>query len=299
MASPSRSAWAISAISWAWNSRHSKLASWLIATVMPKMRPCHASSNTSSPFLRGNAAAPFMSAISRLGTVSIDVPLPRGRRGGPRHRHADHRVARDQTRQLGFAQSFGAGGALGEHQVPELGTRVPDANLHALGQVDAEFAQHHAGLAHGARAVLERLVPDRRQADERVRIARAERAHDHVVNARPVLDDLEVDAAEAQLLDGRGAVGKEPLLVRWVEPRPRHDLGAVVRSDVLLVRAHDAVDRVAGDELLFHQQGLERAHAQREDRFGLPVMMAVLVAVVVMGVAHDVLLPGAAPAGSR
>src|SRR2546422_1727562 len=38
------------------------------------MRPCHASSKTSSPFFLGNAAWPDMSAISRLGTESIELP---------------------------------------------------------------------------------------------------------------------------------------------------------------------------------------------------------------------------------
>src|SRR6266850_5339428 len=228
-----------------------------------------------------------------------DASLPGGRRGWPHDCHADHRVPRDHLGQLSLAHSLGAGGPLGQYQIPELGARVPDADLHALGKIDAELAQHDAGLAHRPRAVLERLVPDRRQADERVRVARAERADDHVVDAGPVLDDLQVDAAEAQLLDGLRPVGQEPLLVRRVDPRPRDDLGAVVRADVLLVRAHDAVDGLARDELLLHQQGLERAHAQREDRFGLPVMMAMLVAVLVMGVAHDGLLPGAATAGSR
>ena len=62
-------------------------------------------------------------------------------------------------------------------------------------------------------------------------------------------------------------VGEEPLLGTPGRPtRARDDLGAVVRADVLLVGADDAVDRLARDELLLDQQGLERADAQREDR---------------------------------
>ena len=149
----------------------------------------------------------------------------------------------------------------------------------ALGQVDAELAQHHARLAHRARAVLERLVPDGRQADEGVRIAGAERAHDDVVDAGRVLDHLEIDAAEAQLLDGRRPVGEEALLVVRVDPRARHDLGAVVRADVLLVGADDAVDGLARDEPLLDEQRLERADAQREDGLRLAVMVPVIVVV--------------------
>jgi hypothetical protein len=119
------------------------------------------------------------------------------------------------------------------------------------------------------------------------------------VDAGRVLDHLKIDAAEAQLLDGVGAVREQPLAVRWIDPRARHDLGAVVRPDVLLVGADDAVDRVAGDELLLHQQGLERADAEGQQRLRLAVVMAMLVAVFVrvVGGTHVVLLAGAA--GSR
>src|SRR5262245_39020295 len=147
----------------AWNSRHAKVASWLIATVMPKMRPCHASSKTSSPFFLGSAAGPVMSAISRLGTGSIVASGSAGRgRRGPDDRHADHRVAGDERGQVDLAQTLGAGGPLRQDEIAELGARVPDADLGAVRQLDAELAQDHARLAHGARAVLEGLVPDGR-----------------------------------------------------------------------------------------------------------------------------------------
>src|SRR2546426_192671 len=175
------------------------------------------------------------------------------------------RVPRDQLRQLGLAQALGAGRALRQDQISQLGARVPDADLDALGQVDTELAQHLARLPHRAGPVLERLVPDRRQPDERVGITGAERADHEIVDAGLVLDDLEIDAAEAQLLDGRRPVGEEPLLVRRVDPGPGDDLGAVVRADVLLVSADDAIDGFARDELLFHEQRLERADAQREN----------------------------------
>src|SRR5713101_99398 len=221
------------------------------------------------------------------------TPLRSAGRGGRVDRHADHRVTRDQLPERGLAQAFGAGGPLRKNQVPELGARVPDPDLHALGQVDAELAQHHARLPYRAGAVLERLVPDWREPDESVRIARAERADDEVVDAGRVLDHLEVDPAEAKLFDGRRPVGEEPLAVRRIDPGAGDDLGAVVRPDVLLVGADDAVDGLARDELLLDEQRLEGADPEREDGFRL----AVMVPVFVVGAAHDVLLAGAA--GSR
>src|SRR5213593_1403928 len=113
-------------------------------------------------------------------------------RAGVHQRDPDHRVTRDQLRERVLAQTFGAGGPLRKHEVAELGARVPDLDLHALGQVDAELAQR-------PRAVLERLVPDGRKPDEGGRIAGAERADDEVVHAGRVLDHLEIDAAETQL----------------------------------------------------------------------------------------------------
>ena len=47
-----------------------------------------------------------------------------------------------------------------------------------------------------------------------------------------------------------------------VDPRPRDDLGAVLRSDVVLVELDDRVDRVGRDEALLGEQRLERAGAQ-------------------------------------
>src|SRR3989449_9796151 len=155
---------------------------------MPKMRPCHASSKTSSPFFLGNAAWPDMSAISRLGTGSIELSSRSAGRGGRDDRHADHRVTRDQLRERGFAQAFGAGGPLRKNQVPELGARVPDPDLHALWQVDAELAQHHARLPYRAGAVLERLVPDWRGPHERGGVAGGGRADGEGGGGRRVVD---------------------------------------------------------------------------------------------------------------
>src|SRR2546426_9006376 len=170
---------------------------------MRKRRPCHASSKTSSPFFLGNAAWPDMSAISRLGTGSLEPPPRSAGRGGRDDRHADHRVTRDQLRERGLAQAFGAGGPLRKNQVPELGARVPDPDLHALGQVDAELAQHHARLPYRAGAVLERLVPDWREAGESGRVAGGEGADDEGGGAGGGVDHPEGGPPPAKLLPAR------------------------------------------------------------------------------------------------
>jgi hypothetical protein len=59
------------------------------------------------------------------------------------------------------------------------------------------------------------------------------------VHLRRVLDDPEIDTAEAQLLDAGAAVGQETFLVSGIDPGPGDDLGAVVRADVLLVGADE------------------------------------------------------------
>ena len=188
---------------------------------MPKMRPCHASSKTSSPFFRGSAAAPaHVGDLSARDWIHRRPPAQRAAPAGGLTTATpiiESRVT-SLARSASLRRSVPAGRS-GKHEVAKLGARVPDANLRALGQVDAELAQHHARLAHRARAVLEGLVPDGRQPDQRVRIARAERADHEVVDAGRVLDHLEVDAAEAQLLDGRRAVGEQPRAIRRDRPR--------------------------------------------------------------------------------
>src|SRR5439155_865459 len=205
-----------------------------------------------------------------------------------------HRVARDQVRQLGLAQAFGPGGTLWENQVAELRARVPDADLHALGQVDAELVQHHARLTHRPRAVLERLVPDRREADESMRIAGAERANDQIVYSGRVLDHLEVDPAEAQLFDRRGPVGEEALAVRRIDPGAGVEADAVervgllalsvsvgVRKDEGPVHAGDDAGlaaRVAGQPRVSHRRVVAREDAiscrEARRRSGLAVASA-------------------------
>src|SRR6266851_2751980 len=248
---------------------------------MPKMRPCHASSKTSSPFFLGNAAWPDMSAISRLGTGSIE--LPSDQRAAGAGTTATPIIASRVTSSPSAASLRRSvpGGRCGR-------TRYRSSALESqirISTLSGRSTPNSRNTTRGSRTGRER--------DESVRIAGAERADDEVVDAGRVLDHLEVDPAEAKLFDGRRPVGEEPLAVRRIDPGAGDDLGAVVRPDVLLVGADDAVDGLARDELLLDEQRLEGADPEREDGFRL----AVMVPVFVVGAAHDVLLAGAA--GSR
>ena len=131
-------------------------------------------------------------------------------------------------------QPRGVRRALGQHHVARVGGRVPDADLDFGRQVEAHLAQHRARLAHHARAVLEILVPVGRQADDRERRARAQRAADHVLapwacsRARRGGDGAWASTGRAP---HRGlAVGEQARLECRVGPRPGDDAGAVARD---------------------------------------------------------------------
>ena len=84
-----------------------------------------------------------------------------------------------------------------QHEEARLGGRIPHADLGVLRQRDAEIGEHAARVLHGARAIRRGLVPDRRQAEHFPRVAGAERAHDHVVALRRVLDRHQMIAGAA------------------------------------------------------------------------------------------------------
>src|SRR5262249_28273688 len=149
--------------------------------------------------------------------------------------------------------------------VADLRARIPDANLRLRGQGDAELREHLARLEDGAGTVGGRLVPYGREPEHRPRVAGAERAHDDVVDGRRGLDGDELGAtpaaAEAELGDGRGAIGEEALLVDGIDPGARHYLGAVHRPHVLLVRLDNLVHHLGGQEALVDEERLERPNA--------------------------------------
>src|SRR5262249_13504297 len=106
---------------------------------MPNARPCQGASNTSSPFRRGSAAAPLM-AVTSAPTLTLTT--------GSWPDRSDHRVARDELRKLVLGQPLGASGALGEHHVARLRTRVPYPDLDRLRQIEPHLPEQRAGLAH-------------------------------------------------------------------------------------------------------------------------------------------------------
>src|ERR1700683_597161 len=79
----------------------------------------------------------------------------------------NHRIARDQLRELFLAHSVGSRGTLWDNEVALLGAAVPYAHGDIGGKLEAEFHQHSARVAHHARAIREALVPDRRQPQHR------------------------------------------------------------------------------------------------------------------------------------
>ena len=87
-----------------------------------------------------------------------------------------------------LAPALGAVRAHRQHEEARLGGRIPHADFGVLRQRDAEIGQHAARVLHGARAIGRGLVPDRRQAEHFPRVTGAQRAHDHVVTLRRVLD---------------------------------------------------------------------------------------------------------------
>ena len=86
------------------------------ATAMPKARPCQGSAKTSSPFFRGIAAAPVMSAMRR-STWGSPPSSPRAFRRRPRSAAA-------RRRRGGARARCGPARTVVVHRLP-IGTRLP------------------------------------------------------------------------------------------------------------------------------------------------------------------------------
>ena len=193
-------------------------------------RPSHGAWNTGSFGSGSTGPKPCMPPMSWTPFMAPPAPWPW---------YADHGVARDQRGQFLLAQAVGAGRPLGQHEVADLGGAVPDPHLDVVGHDDsAELAQHAARIDHGARAVGRRLVPDRRQAQHRPRVAGAERADDEVVDGGRVLDHdhvLALRAGVAELGDRGGGVRAAAAPCRRDRSRRARRPGAVARPDLVLV----------------------------------------------------------------
>ena len=97
-------------------------------------------------------------------------------------------------------------GRMGSTRWRRSAVGVAHAHLRASRQLDAELGQHAARVDHHARAVGEALVPGRRDAEQQLGIAGAQRADDDVVDAGHVLDgaivgqraDIDADLGRAE-----------------------------------------------------------------------------------------------------
>ena len=118
--------------------------------------------------------------------------------------------------------------ARGQDEVAHIGVGIMHADLHPIGDHGAELLQHGARLFHHPRPVLLVLVPVRRQAQHRPRIAGAEGADHDIVQLVGVLMHDQLGAVihgDAQLLAGGGAVREQALLIGGIDPGTGDDLG--------------------------------------------------------------------------
>ena len=76
----------------------------------------------------------------------------------------------------------------------------------SFGRLDAEIGEHAARVLHRAGAIGRGLVPDRRQPQHFPGITGAQRAHDHVVALRRVLDHDEMIADAADMAERADAL---------------------------------------------------------------------------------------------
>ena len=126
-----------------------------------------------------------------------------------------------------------------------------------------------ARVDHRARPIGRGLVPDRRQAEHRPRITRAQRAHDQVVDLGPVLHHqrvLTLPVRVAQLGDRGWRVLQQAFLVGGIHPGARHHACAVARAYLVFHRVDECVERGWIDQAFFHEERLERLDSQREVR---------------------------------
>ena len=176
-------------------------------------------------------------------------------------------------------------GRIGTTRKRVSAVEVPDAYFGFLGQRDAEIGQNAARVLDRPRAVGRRLVPDRRQPEHFPRIAGAQRADDHVVALRRVLDrdQMVADGAHvAERGDRRGGILQQRLPEGGIGPRPGDDEGAVARADLGLVGLDDGIERRRIDVALLGQDRFQGADAQLR----LRQLRAMLVRMVMIVVSH-------------
>ena len=163
-------------------------------------------------------------------------------------------------------------------------------DLDVVVEREAELAQHAAGIGDRTRSVGQALVPVGRRAEQRLRVAGAERADDHVVHVLGVLerDDLRgLARLEPELERGRTRVCKQAFLEGLVDPGARDESSSVrrrARDEPVDPRTHF----LARDHALLDEHPLQRPYARCGGRFAVAPDRVVRVVVVVVVVAHDV-----------
>src|SRR5262245_27690431 len=127
-------------------------------------------------------------------------------------RGADHCILRDDLRELLLGPTNRRGWLYRQHHVAVIGRGVPDSDLGRGWKVEAHFTQDRTGLPDHARSIVDILVPVRCGADEGIGSAGAQRADDHIVDIRRVLEHdqlaMVLGELEAHLFCRRPAVGE-------------------------------------------------------------------------------------------
>src|SRR4051794_15406271 len=161
-----------------------------------------------------------------------------------RKSRADHRVSRHELRELLLAPALGALGAHRQHQKARLRGRIPDADFGLLWQGDAEIRKYATRILYRAGAIGRSLVPDWRKPQHFPGITGAQRAHDHVMAGRRVLDRDEMIADPTDMAErahGFGGVIKQRPLESRVGPGLGDNLRAIVRADLRFVSLDNGV----------------------------------------------------------
>ena len=151
----------------------------------------------------------------------------------------------------------------------------------------AELLEHSPRIGDRTGAVRQALVPGRRRAEQRPRVAGAKRADDHVVDLLRVLDrddDRRRPCIEAEVDRRSASVLEQAVLESRVDPRARNEARSVGRR-----ARNEPVDVPANvlplNDALLDEELLERPRPTRRRAFVTPDRLVRMVVVVIV-VAH-------------
>src|SRR5258706_1917641 len=236
---------AISAISACWKSASENSLRSAAARTTPNARADHgvgklraSSSRRSASDSHARTSVGFI-----LTLLDSSVTLPPGL--SDNMGDADHRVACHESGERVFVELVRSGRTLRQYQIADLRDRIPDPYLDFRLEHQAHFTEHATRLSHEPRTVCARLVPGRRQSEDRPRVARAKRAHHHVMHGRRILDDVKhlgFRASDTELGTRGETVGEQSCLEGRIGPGFCDHAGAIFRTDCLFVVPDDLVD---------------------------------------------------------